>query len=257
MKLRTENHPLLKVFTNKKLLLINETTYKQIDNVKFNPMEDSDCDVVRYSNLIDSIFSKIPNRNYYVYLSNHKGMIYDFQKTDDGIKIVMWYLDNDYDTIRYFYEYSFKDKKGVSYFKEGLVEGLNDRTRIGLDIFCEKYFSQTFEMFCLDNIHEFLMRTIIFVELSKDRVILKDLKPKDKFGDILKGNLIKNETNRNITIVNSLWNVISISVGEFKVRGHFRLQKCGVGLSEVKLVFIDEFIKTKYVRRSTRELTFG
>jgi len=46
-------------------------------------------------------------------------------------------------------------------------------------------------------------------------------------------------------------------LGEFKVRGHFRLQRCGVGNTEIKLIFIEEFVKTHYIRKSTKELVLG
>jgi hypothetical protein len=101
------------------------------------------------------------------------------------------------------------------------------------------------------------LRTIIFIELSKEKVRLIDIKPNDKHGNFLKGTEIKNRTKVTITKVDSLWNVKSICVGEFKVRGHFRLQKCGVGLSGVKLIYIDEFVKTQYIRKSTKELVLG
>lgn len=107
------------------------------------------------------------------------------------------------------------------------------------------------------NVVEYFFRQILFIELSEDRVRIKEILPNSKNGDILKGNLLKNETSHKLHQVDSLWNVKSISVGEFKVRGHFRLQKCGVGNTQVKLIFIDEFLKTKYERKSTREIVFG
>jgi len=241
---------MLNVFTKKKLLVINNKTYQQINNIKFDPLEGS---YETYTNLINSIFSKIPNRSYYVYLTDHNSLMYDFEKTDEGIKIVTWFVNDDFDPIRYYFEYSFKEKNGVTYFKEGL-ETLSSQTRLRLDMFFMNKLGEDIDTFFGNNLYEILMRTIIFIELSKDRVKLVDMKPKDNFGSITKGNLVKNETNRNLTIVDSLWSVTLMSVGEFKVRGHFRLQKCGVGFSEVKLVYIDEFIKTHYIRKSTREL---
>jgi hypothetical protein len=102
-----------------------------------------------------------------------------------------------------------------------------------------------------------LLPMLVFIDLSKENVKLSYIKPFSKSGDMVCGNYIKNETNIPIYRVDSLWNVKSINIGEFKVRGHFRLQPCGVGRSEVKLIYIDEFLKTQYVRKSTRELVFG
>lgn len=105
----------------------------------------------------------------------------------------------------------------------------------------------------------FLMtiKTMVFVELSKEKVRLVDVKPNEKHGNVLKGTQVKNHTDITITKVDSLWNVKSISVGEFKVSGHFRLQRCGVGFSEVKLIYIDEFVKTQYIRKSKKEMTLN
>lgn len=101
------------------------------------------------------------------------------------------------------------------------------------------------------------LKTIVFIELSKEKVKLVDIKPNQKHGNFLKNTEIKNQTGITITKVDSTWNVKSISVGEFKVSGHFRLQRYGVRYSEVKLIYIDEFIKTQYIRKSKKELVLG
>lgn len=99
--------------------------------------------------------------------------------------------------------------------------------------------------------------TIVFLQMSKEKIKFNEVNEFSKRGDVLKGNAINNETAHKFTQVDCLWNVKSVSVGAFKVKGHFRLQKCGVGYSEVKLIFIEEFKKNQYVRKSTRELTYN
>lgn len=127
----------------------------------------------------------------------------------------------------------------------------------------DKLFDNKLRLVGYKDFHEYMkehflhsLKNSIFIELSSDKVKLVDIKPKEKHGDFLKGTEIKNQTDITITKVDSLWNVTTIGVGEFKVRGHFRLQPCGVGFSERKLIYIDEFIKTHYIRRSTRDIVF-
>lgn len=102
-----------------------------------------------------------------------------------------------------------------------------------------------------------LLPTLVYIDLSKENVKLSYIEPNSKCGSVIKGDLFKNETNIGVHRVDSLWNVRHIGIGSFNVSGHFRLQKCGVGLSMVKLIFIEEFVKNQYIRKSTREIVFG
>lgn len=56
----------------------------------------------------------------------------------------------------------------------------------------------------------------------------------------------RNDTKSNITILNSTWFTNLVKSDAFKVRGHFRLQACGEGLKERKLIWINEFQKEGY-----------
>ena len=61
-----------------------------------------------------------------------------------------------------------------------------------------------------------------------------------------------NNSAENIYFANSLWKQ-RISTEGFKVSGHFRLQPIGEGRKERKLIWIEEFKKYGYNRKSTRE----
>ena len=98
---------------------------------------------------------------------------------------------------------------------------------------------------------------ILYIELSKEHVRLKTISPRSKTGNIMRGDYVLNETKLSFNLVDSLWNIKSIGVGKFEVSGHFRFQRCGVGFSEVKLIYIEKFYKSQYIRKSTRELVFG
>ena len=65
-------------------------------------------------------------------------------------------------------------------------------------------------------------------------------------------NKIQNNSNVNISFVDSLWKQ-RISTEGFKVKGHFRLQPIGVERKKRKLIWIEEFQKDGYNRKATRE----
>lgn len=55
-----------------------------------------------------------------------------------------------------------------------------------------------------------------------------------------------NDTKQNITYLDSHWFTNIIKSAGFGVRGHFRLQPCGVGMKDRKLIWIESFEKTGY-----------
>ena len=59
-----------------------------------------------------------------------------------------------------------------------------------------------------------------------------------------------NLTKEKFTILDSTWLTTLVKSDSFKVRGHFRLQPCGPGLKDRKLIWIDEFKKGGYTRKA-------
>jgi len=57
-----------------------------------------------------------------------------------------------------------------------------------------------------------------------------------------------NDTNSDIQILDSTWFTTLVKTEGFNVRGHFRLQPCGQGLIDRKLIWISEFEKHGYTR---------
>jgi hypothetical protein len=99
--------------------------------------------------------------------------------------------------------------------------------------------------FTVDCIDKFL-RLVIFIEMSK--IETKILKPNEKTGTIKTGKYI-NVHIKNVTIVDSSWNKYVIRAHGFVVSGHFRLQPYGAERKLRRLIFIEEFVKSGYVRR--------
>lgn len=88
---------------------------------------------------------------------------------------------------------------------------------------------------------------LIYLEFSDLEISI--LQPNGKMGTRKEGKFF-NESKSNITIVDSAWNKIIIRVGEFGVRGHFRLQAMGEGRMKRKLIYIKEFTKKGYIRNA-------
>jgi hypothetical protein len=42
--------------------------------------------------------------------------------------------------------------------------------------------------------------------------------------------------------------------GDFTVRGHFRVQPCGAGRKDYRLIWIDQFTKGSFVRRAGKSV---
>lgn len=64
-----------------------------------------------------------------------------------------------------------------------------------------------------------------------------------------------NDTKTNVTILDSAWFKTVVKSDGFTVRGHFRLQACGKGMKERKLVWLSDFEKHGYTRNFKRPVT--
>lgn len=95
-------------------------------------------------------------------------------------------------------------------------------------------------------------KIITFVELGDIEVLMLEKgrnnhKPKND-------GKITNGSNYTVYVVDSSWNKIIIRTEGFAVMGHFRLQPCGAGLIDRKLIWIDAFEKHGYKRRPRAEI---
>lgn len=87
------------------------------------------------------------------------------------------------------------------------------------------------------------INTILMFRAYAD-VEIKQLLPGKKIKDIDCN--YKNETKLPITILDSKWFTTLVKSDEFKVRGHFRLQPCGEGHKDRKLIWVSDFMKHGY-----------
>ncbi len=98
-----------------------------------------------------------------------------------------------------------------------------------------------------------LYRLLCFFYFSKNEEII--VKPGEKHGTRKQPDSIYNESDLDVIIVNNNWNITSIRNEGFDVSGHFRLQPCGVGLNDVRLIFIQPFKKKGYIRKAKNQET--
>lgn len=102
-------------------------------------------------------------------------------------------------------------------------------------------------------IYNVLLNLLVFINLSEDKIVYDTFKPNERKGSKKFGNLRTNPTKFNVSYVKSNWNVVKIFKGIVKVRGHFRLQPCGVGRNDVKLILIEEHVRKQFTKPSKRE----
>lgn len=113
-------------------------------------------------------------------------------------------------------------------------------------------FEEPTERDLLDETKNFLddfLKTLAFVELGE--IDLKILSPSQSMGTKKKGKF-KNDTNRQVIVVDSTWNTTIVRTTGFNVSGHFRLQRCGKNFSGVKLTWINSYDKKGYVRKAKK-----
>lgn len=109
------------------------------------------------------------------------------------------------------------------------------------------------------------VKTFIEKYYSRFLVVVTYLELTDVTLDIVEGSLSKNKNKKsNLTIsnssrfnvihVNTNWNTMVINVSTFGVRGHWRLQQCGVGRSHYKYVWVKPYEKGLTRRLPQKEL---
>ncbi|MFT6841799.1 MAG: hypothetical protein ACI8Q1_000242 [Parvicella sp.] len=91
---------------------------------------------------------------------------------------------------------------------------------------------------------------IIFIELAEIETV--KIKPNQKIGKTKKTSIV-NSGSTEFVVVRSSWNKEYTLSGSFDVSGHFRMQPCGKGMLDRKLIFIKPFSKNGYHRKSNKE----
>lgn len=134
--------------------------------------------------------------------------------------------------------------------QKGIISGLyyHDLNKIcfefGFDLDNDKYHAPNTQ----NAIFNRIAKIITFIELGDIETVY--LPAGRNNGKSKKsGGKITNTTEFNVYVVDTSWNKLIIRTEGFGVMGHFRLQPCGPGHVDRKLIWIDSFEKHGYVRK--------
>lgn len=113
----------------------------------------------------------------------------------------------------------------------------------GFDLANEGYFFDTRYSKYFNKI----AKIITFVELGDVEVTI--LEQGKNNGKSKKDGKLTNQSDFKMYVVDTSWNKLIIRTEGFAVRGHFRLQACGEGFMDRKVIWINAFEKQGYVRQ--------
>lgn len=239
-----------------KKLVLSDKSQKYSRKVKLNIDPTDDKTFVSSLNDIVKLFN---DRKYLLFYPNIDNSVIEVDKSD-GILDIHYHIG--YRGEIYTFSWVFEVDKGFV-----VTPRFNKEIPLHLEGLIREGFKQDFIDGQVPNIPliyllsmkvtNTLLPMMVYLDLSKDKVEFTYVQPNTKSGSVIKGSLLKNETDLGVYRVDSLWNVKHIGIGTFNVSGHFRLQRFGKGLVETKLIFIEEFIKTHYIRNSTRSMCFN
>lgn len=99
------------------------------------------------------------------------------------------------------------------------------------------------------KIHDYVMSFLLFYNFTEAEThIIHGVDTGQSRRLKLNNEKFLNETKNNIEIIDITYFTKLIRTGEFGVTGHFRVQHFGQGLSEAKIIFIDNYKKNGYTR---------
>lgn len=99
-----------------------------------------------------------------------------------------------------------------------------------------------------DHTHYFAFLVSFICFIKHVELETKVIQPQKKDWHI--GTKYVNETKSKIEVLDSSWFTTIVRSEGFNVRGHFRFQPCGKGLTDRKLIWISDFEKEGYTRKA-------
>lgn len=122
-----------------------------------------------------------------------------------------------------------------------------DNNQVLLDAYSKRGYPLSLAVVEVSKIDIISAITVITMFRKYADVETKLLQPKSKIGSGIKCKYI-NQTDYQITCLNSTWFTNLVKSDAFKVSGHFRLQPCHDenGLPTKKLIWISDFMKSGY-----------
>ena len=104
------------------------------------------------------------------------------------------------------------------------------------------------------KIHDYVMSFILFYNFTETETkVIHGIDSGEQRRIKLNGEKFINSSKNDIEIIDNTYFTSIIRNGEFGVSGHFRVQRHGIGNSETKIVFIEEYKKSGYTRNAKIE----
>ena len=121
------------------------------------------------------------------------------------------------------------------------------------NIIIKKWYSNTYPYPDTDfpQVVSFIWALAVFKKFANVETIFVEPFSKNKSDGLKK----VNDTKLKICYLDSRWYRNIVRTEGFSVRGHFRFQPFGTGLSKVKCIYINEFQKTGYTLHARKETT--
>lgn len=187
------------------------------------------------------VLRSLPNRKDVIQIDDHNCIKYI--KTDDRLDFITCFRKNKIqgDNVT-------KDNMvHTHYFTINLIT-----EEIGFDrqnTYTETVFKSLQEL--IDTYYSKFLVVVTYLELTDVSLkIVEGRLSKNKKKDIN----IHNSSRYNVIHVNTNWNTMIINVNSFGVRGHWRLQPCGVGRSQFKYTWIKPYEKGLVRRLPQKEV---
>ena len=189
------------------------------------------------------VLRNLPNRKDVIQIDDHNCIKYI--KEDDKLSFITCYRKNlivtnkgTMDDMIHTHFFTIDLKTGVMGFDRS--DTYNKTSVEDIKTFIEKYYSR------------FLV-VVTYLELTDVTLnIVEGVLGKNKNK---KSNLsISNSSRFNIIHVNTNWNTMVVNVNSFGVKGHWRLQQCGVGRSQYRYVWVNPYEKGLIRRLPQKEL---
>lgn len=234
------------------ILIMTKKCLNECEKVKIkrDKYDDTDKAIDEYYRTMDLVLSTLPRRKFLL-MNDDSRVIFEYDFNGVMFSVKTHFFAGEFEVV-----YRFIYIRGLRMSKMEFISG-DGHIVSELNIFAKEHSFSSVESWAHYIVTDLVLKEIIFIELSKEMVRYKTIYPKSKMGQVMSGNYVNNLSKHKLVLVDSLWYTKMIGVGSFQVSGHFRLQPCGVGFSQVKLIYIEQYQKTHYIRKSTREMTFG
>jgi len=229
------------------LLLLPETIYSDFSNhpdYSQAKSEDYPINAILYSWLSMDEHDRISNQNK---LSDLKRRIEAGEKPPAGA-----------DWDRYIKELENEDEWGndedrelliLPIYDNGITQATNQYEMINNDELYGWDYSEQEGRSWYGKIHDYVMSFILFYNYTETETkVVHGIDSGEQRRVKLNGEKFINTSKNDIEIIDSTYFTKLIRVGEFGVKGHFRVQRHGVGSSDTKIIFIEEYKKNGYIR---------